>query len=58
MILSPHSRRLARSYWEIGDAIYAHLLENAARAGYGEILKDGLFLNRQLLDADLAAHYE
>ena len=32
-------RRLARSYWEIGDAIHTHLLNNQARSGYGE----GLF---------------
>ena len=29
-------RRLARSYWEIGDAIHAHLLANEGKTTYGE----------------------
>ena len=29
-------RRLARSYWEIGDAIHAHLLANEGKSTYGE----------------------
>ena len=36
------SRRLARSYWEIGDAIHAHLLANESKSTYGEALFDRL----------------
>ena len=41
-------RRLARSYWEIGDAIHAHLEANQGRTTYGE----GLF-NRLAGDLNL-----
>ena len=29
-------RRLARSYWEIGDTIHAHQLTNEGKSTYGE----------------------
>jgi hypothetical protein len=35
-------RRLACSYWEIGDAIHAHLLENEGKSTYGEGFFDRL----------------
>ena len=35
-------RRLARSYWEIGDAIHAHLLANEGKSTYGEGFFDRL----------------
>ena len=41
-------RRLARRYWEIGDAIHAHLEANQGRTTYGE----GLF-NRLADDLNL-----
>ena len=46
-------RRLARSYWEIGDSIHAHLLANEGKSTYGERffirLSDDLNLDQSLV---------
>ena len=35
-------RRLARSYWEIGDAVHLHLLTHQGKSTYGESLIERL----------------